>query len=215
MLIEIFADLVCPWCYIGMHRLDRALLERPRLRTERRWVPFQLNPDLPVEGIDRGLYVAIKFGSRERVRHIHTMVEAAAAQDGVVLNLTRIQRTPNTVNAHRLVVLAGRTGRADAMMRALFAAYFVEGFDLSDREVLTAAATTVGFDATEIRRYLSGDADLDRVRSGDRLSRQLELHAVPFFIFNQRFAMSGAQDPLCFLPLLDIADRETPAMVHT
>src|SRR5690349_23254627 len=116
MIVEIYADLICPWCYIGKHRLERALRERPRLRLERRWQPFELNPDMPAGGMDRVIYLAAKFGGAERARQVYGVIEETATRDGLPIRLDRIRRTPNTLNAHRLVYYAARFGRADAVV---------------------------------------------------------------------------------------------------
>ncbi|MGQ9365007.1 DsbA family oxidoreductase [Azospirillum sp. ST 5-10] len=208
MLIETFADLICPWCYIGKHRLRRALDSRPRLRPELRWQPFQLNPDMPRGGMDRDAYLAAKFGGPERARQIYAVVEETAERDGLALALERIRRTPNTFDAHRTVRFAARHGRGDAMADALFAAYFTQGLDIGDRDTLAATAAGLGFDVREVKTMLATDAETAAVRSADTLARQLGLQAVPCYIFNRRFALSGAQEPASFLPLLDLAVDE-------
>ncbi|MCW2247409.1 putative DsbA family dithiol-disulfide isomerase [Azospirillum fermentarium] len=212
MLIETFADLICPWCYIGSHRLDRAMAQRPHLtaaaRIQTRWQPFQLNPDLPRGGVDRGAYLVTKFGGAERARQVHAVVEETAARDGLPLALDRIRRIPNTFDAHRLVLIAARTGHQDAMVRALFHAYFAEGLDIGDRDTLAATAAAVGLDGAEAGTLLAGDAEAAGVHAADRMARQLGLQAVPCYVFNHRYALSGAQEPSSFLPLLDLAVEE-------
>jgi len=211
MLIDIYSDLVCPWCYIGTHRLRRALAERPRVQPRRQWHPFLLNADLPRSGIDRTLYLSIRFGSRERARQVLAVVEETARRDGLPLNFTRINRTPNTLDAHRLVMLAQQlNSQSDRLVEALFTAYFVEGLDIGDRDLLTAlAADTAGIDSALTRRMLNSDAepDLERFRT-EALVHQLDLHAVPCFVFDRRFVLAGAQEPIAFLPLLDLAADE-------
>ncbi|PWC33791.1 DsbA family oxidoreductase [Azospirillum sp. TSO35-2] len=208
MLIETFADLICPWCYIGKRRLDRALAQRPNLRPDIRWQPFQLNPDMPRGGMSRDDYLAAKFGGAERARQIHRVVEDTAARDGLVLALDRIQRTPNSFDAHRLVRIAGRQGLAGAMADALFAAYFADGVDIGDLDALAEVAAGVGLDAADTRRQLSTDAESASVYAADALARQMGLQAVPCYIFNRRYALSGAQEPASFLPLLDLGSEE-------
>lgn len=209
MLIETFADLTCPWCYIGRHRLLRALAERPRVRPEVRWQPFQLNPDLPRGGMERDAYMAAKFGGPERARQIHSVIEDTADRDGLELNFGRIRRMPSTFDAHRLIRMAGRRGPSGAMVDALFHAYFVEGLDIGDIDTLAATAGRIGLDDAEIRAQLLSDAEVSNVRSADTLARQLTLQAVPCFVFNRRYALSGAQEPASFLPLLDLAVDES------
>ena len=210
MLIDVFSDLICPWCYIGFHRLGRALAQRPRLRPVRRWRPFMLNPDLPSFGIDRNLYLTLRFGNRERARQAMGAVEDAARRDGLPLNLRRITRTPNTLDAHRLVLLAQASGVAEALTEALFAAYFVEGLDIGDRAVLLEHALAVGISAELVFATLERDGrDEIALFQTEILNYQLDLHAVPCFIFGGRFVLAGAQEPVAFLPLLDLAASES------
>ena len=209
MLIDVFSDLVCPWCYIGIHRLARALKERPRLRPQRRWHPFLLSPDLPDAGIDRALYLTIRFGSRERARQMLAVVEETAQRDGLPLNLARIARTPNTLQAHRLVLLAETTGNGEKLVEALFAAYFVDGLDIGDPDLLMVLAAAAGVDPQHAKTCLAqnGHQDLATFQA-EVMSHQLDLHAVPCFIFERRFVLAGAQEPVAFLPLLDLAADE-------
>lgn len=205
MLIEIYSDVVCPWCYIGKARLDRALAERPRVPVDVRWMPFQLNPDMPPDGMDRDMYIAVKFGSRERARQMHGVVEQAAARDGVPLRLDLIRRTPNTVNAHRLIRFADQAGRAGDMVSALFSAYFQQGHDIGDVQMLATLAGTVGLDSDAALDYLDSDTDRAAIRNSDAQARQLGVQAVPCFIFDRRYALSGAQEYTAFFPMLDLA----------
>lgn len=206
MLIEIFADLICPWCYIGKHRLDQSLAERPTLRAELRWLPFQLNPDMPAGGMDRYMYLAAKFGGIERARQIYAVIEQTAARDGLPLNLDRVRRTPSTLDAHRLIRLADRRGRSNALTMALYRSYFQDGQDIGDRELLAYLAGKVGMDRDEAARHLAGDADVAAVKASDVQARQLGIQAVPCFIFNRRYAIAGAQEPAAFEPLFDLSE---------
>ncbi|MCG5244219.1 DsbA family oxidoreductase [Azospirillum doebereinerae] len=208
MLIETFADLTCPWCYIGKRRLDRALEQRPGIRADLRWQPFQLNPEMPPGGMARADYLVAKFGGAERARQIHRVVEETAERDGLALALDRIQRTPSSFDAHRLIRIAGRRGLGNAMADALFTAYFAEGVDIGDRDALAATAALVGLDFAEARRLLDTDAEAASVHAADSLARQMGLQAVPCYIFNRRYALSGAQEPASFLPLLDLGAEE-------
>lgn len=210
MFIEMFADVICPWCYIGRHRLLHALTERPRIKAELRWQTFQLNPDMPAGGMDRILYMAAKFGSLDRARQVYAVVEESAAREGLPIFLNRVRRIPNTFDAHRLIRLADRVGRADPMVDALFHAYFSEGLDIGDREVLIAMAAAAGLDADEVRCQLASDAEVEGVRASDDAARRIGLQAVPCYVFDKRYALAGAQEPAAFLPLLDLAADETP-----
>lgn len=208
MLIETYADLICPWCYIGKRRLARALADRPRVQVDLRWQPFQLNPDMAAGGMERSAYLAAKFGGTERARQIHLVVEETAERDGLPLRLDRIRRTPNSFDGHRLIRIAARHGLGDRMADALFHAYFVDGLDIGDRDTLAATAGGLGFDVAEIKSLLSGDAETAAVFNADATARQLGLQAVPCYVFNRRYALSGAQEPASFLPLLDLAVEE-------
>lgn len=211
MLIEFYADLICPWCYIGWRRLRRAIAERPAAKPDIRWQPFQLNPDMPPGGMDRQLYLHAKFGSRERARQIYGVVEETARRDGLNLNLSRIRRTPNTFDAHRLVRWAEAQGDAAPLVEALFAAYFSDGADLSNPDALTEAAVSAGFSRAGVRTLLAGSDEAATVRAADATARQLGLHAVPCFVFDRRYALSGAQEPSSLLPLLDLGVSEAAA----
>lgn len=204
MLVETFADLICPWCYIGRHRLTQALKARPRLRVELRWQPFQLSPDMPPSGMERQAYLAAKFGGSERARQVYRIVEETAERDGLTLNVSRIRRTPNSLNSHRLIRLAERYGLGDAMVGALFQAYFVNGLDIGDRDTLVATAVMVGLPPDETASFLDSDEEVENVLSTDALARQLGLQAVPCYVFNRRYALAGAQEAVSFLPLLDL-----------
>jgi predicted DsbA family dithiol-disulfide isomerase len=211
MLIEVYSDVVCPWCYIGKHRLMRALNERPHLNPEIRWMPFQLNPDMPAGGLDRTAYVNLKFGSRERALQVQAMLEQTATRDGLPINLKAIQRSPNTVDAHRLIRLASREGLADLMVDAMFNAYFVEGLDLGDRRILADLAEAIGMSGKEAARFLASDEEAAAVRSSDIAARRLGIHAVPCFIINKHYAIAGAHEPETFAPLFDLAMIDTMA----
>ncbi|KAA0688848.1 DsbA family oxidoreductase [Azospirillum brasilense] len=208
MLIETYADLICPWCYIGKRRLARALADRPRVQVELRWQPFQLNPDMAPGGMERSAYLAAKFGGTERARQIHLVVEETAERDGLPLRLDRVRRTPNSFDGHRLIRIAARHGLGDRMADALFHAYFVDGLDIGDRDTLAATAAGLGFDFADIKTLLTGDAETTAVFNADATARQLGLQAVPCYIFNRRYALSGAQEPASFLPLLDLGVEE-------
>ena len=211
MLIEIYSDLICPWCFLGKVRLDRALAERPEIQTDTRWVPFQLNPELPAEGMDRDLYMTAKFGSPERVRQMQASVEQAAIRDGLLLRQDLIRRIPSTLQAHRLVRFAERWTRATPLAMALFTAHFQRGLDIGDLDTLTAIAIEQGLDGDETRAYLQGDADSAAIRASDGQARQLGVQAVPCYIFDRRYALAGAQEHAAFLPMFDLVRNASAA----
>lgn len=208
MLIEIYSDLICPWCYLGKVRLDRALAERPGVRVDIRWMPFQLNPDLPAGGMARDLYFTAKFGGPERARQMSAVVEQAASRDHLFLRLDLIRRIPSTLQAHRLVRFAERFGKATPMTMALFQGHFQQGRDIGDPTELVRIAGEQGLDMDEVATYLAGDMDTAAIRASDGQARQLGVQAVPCYIFDRRYALSGAQEHAAFLPMLDLARDE-------
>src|SRR5690606_12061961 len=159
--LDIISDPICPWCYIGTANLDRAIAETGENPFEIDWRIFQLNPDMPPEGMDRQSYLETKFGGPERAREIYARVEAAAAEAGLDMQFDRIPRTPNTMDAHRLIRWSRATGHQSAVVGRLFADYFTNGRDISDHEVLLDAAASVGMEREVVARLLSGAADLD------------------------------------------------------
>ncbi|MEO0391819.1 MAG: DsbA family oxidoreductase [Pseudomonadota bacterium] len=214
MLIEVFADLVCPWCYIGKNRLAKALAERPNLTPTIRWLPFQLNPDMPLAGMERGAYLSLKFGSPERALQVTTMLEQTAERDGITLNLDRINRTPNTIDAHRVVRFAARGHEApveDQMVNHLMDRYFIDGDDISDSAILIDAAEQCGLDGQAVKTLLEGDDERAPVRNSDLRARRLGIHAVPCFIIDQAYAIAGAHETETFGPLFDLSTlRQDP-----
>jgi predicted DsbA family dithiol-disulfide isomerase len=205
MHIDIVSDVVCPWCYIGKRRLERALARRPGLAVTRSWRAFQLNPDLPSEGVPHALYLAAKYGSSQNAGRTHAALSAAGRGEGIDFAFDRIGRAPNTLRAHRLVRLAADEGAGDDIVEALFHAYFLEGLDVGDIDILASIAGRTGFDHAGVRSYLAGDAGTNEVRAEDRRARHLGIHAVPCFVLERGYAISGAQDPEIFLSLFDVA----------
>jgi predicted DsbA family dithiol-disulfide isomerase len=205
MQIDIVADLICPWCFVGKRRLERALALRPDFMATLSWRAFQLNPDMPSEGISRDVYLSAKFGNSRMRERLYANVCAAGRGVGIEFALERIRRTPNTLRAHRLIRLAADEGCGDPMIEALFRAYFVNGLDIGDIEILAASAAQAGFDHAGVRRYLLSEAGSREVLAEEQRARQLGIHAVPYFVLERGYAISGAQEPQMFLPLFDIA----------
>ncbi len=192
--IDIVSDAICPWCYIGRRQLERALeaLASEGLHFTVHWNPFQLNPDMPKEGRDRAAYRAMKFGSPERVREIDERVSAAAANVGLEFRLDLIQRTPNTLDAHRLIWLAGREGVQDNVMEAVFAAYFTQGRDIGDHAVLADCAAQGGMDRTAVADFLAGEVAAKEMLAADRAAREAGVNGVPSFFLDGYGLFSGA-----------------------
>ena len=208
MILDVFSDTICPWCYVGKRRLERALEARPQRDLTIRWRAFQLNPGMPAEGMDRKAYIDAKFGGAERARAILDTVRAAGAGEGIAFAFDRIKRTPNTLQSHRLIRFAGSQDRQDETLEALFRAYFLQGRNIGDRAVLSGVAEDAGLDRDEAADYLAGDADAEAVLGEDALARRAGINGVPCFIFNGRFALSGAQEPEAFFQLFDLAREE-------
>jgi predicted DsbA family dithiol-disulfide isomerase len=208
--IDIVSDVVCPWCYVGKRRLEAALARRAGddgQRAQVRWLAFQLNPDIPAGGIDRRSYLEQKFGGPERAKQIYARIKAAGDEVGIPFDFERIARQPNTVNAHRLIAWAQDLdpNAADALIERLFRAYFVDGIDIGDIDALAGVAGDAGFDATAARAWLASGAGRAAVEAEERRSRALGVTGVPFFVFNQRLAVSGAQPPEVLLGAMEQA----------
>lgn len=205
MQIDIILDVICPWCFIGKRRLERALARRPDLMVSRSWRAFQLNPAMPNEGFPHELYLAAKFGNPSAAERSYAAACAAGRGEGIVFAFDRIRRTPNTLQAHRLIHLAAAEGNADEMVEGLFRGYFIEGLDIGDTATLAAIAPRAGLDRRMAERYLAGQAGVEEVLAEERRARRLGIRAVPCFVLERGYAISGAQDPEMFLPLFDIA----------
>ena len=192
--IDIVSDAICPWCYIGKRQLERALatLEEEGLRFSVHWNPFQLNPDMPKEGRDRMAYRAQKFGSAEKARALDERVGNAAAGVGLQFRQDLMLRTPNTLDAHRLIWFAGREDRQDAVMEAVFKAYFTQGRDIGDRDVLADCAAEGGLDRTTVADFLAGDMAANEMLAADRAAREAGVNGVPSFFLDGYGLFSGA-----------------------
>ncbi|MFQ5466900.1 MAG: DsbA family oxidoreductase [Kiloniellaceae bacterium] len=209
MEIDIFSDTICPWCFIGKRRLERALAARPQSGLIARWRAFQLNPDMPPEGMERGRYLELKFGGALNAEAVYAQVRAAGESEGIDFAFDRITTTPNTVQSHRLIRFAAAHDRQDETVEALFAAYFLRGENIGEREVLAAVAIEAGLDARESRAFLDSDADAAEVRDEDTNARHAGINGVPCFIFNGKFALAGAHQPEVLFQLFDLAHQDS------
>ncbi|PSL19475.1 DsbA family oxidoreductase [Shimia abyssi] len=191
--LDILSDPICPWCYIGKTRLEQALAaeETPPFAIE--WHPFQLNPDMPAGGMDRREYLERKFGGKENAVRVYAEIERHALEDGLEIDFAAIKRTPNTIDAHRLIHWAGIEGKQNGIVNALFNAYFKDGRDIGDREVLCDIADGVGMDAAVVGKLLASDADIDTIQKRDAHSREMGVSSVPTFIVANQHAVPGAQ----------------------
>jgi predicted DsbA family dithiol-disulfide isomerase len=190
--IDVVSDVVCPWCYVGKHRLEKALAMLPEQRFAIFWRPFQLDPTIPKEGMPRQAYLERKFG-RERLADLHKPLIEIGKAEGIAFAFDKITRSPNTLDAHRLLRWAHEAGKQNAMADRLFALYFTEGADIGNRDVLTKAAADVGLDAALVAQLLTTEADLDPVIAEINAAQKMGISGVPTFIFAARFELSGAQ----------------------
>lgn len=191
--LDIVSDSICPWCYIGKVQLDRALKAHSENPFQITWHPYQLNPDMPREGMDRRAYLEAKFGGPEGAAQVYGGIAEAARGIGLDIDFAGIRRTPNTLDAHRLILWAEVEQCQDAVVDALFKAYFHEHRDIGDLDVLADVADGAGMDAALIHRLLASDADLDEVTKRDRTFREMGVTSVPTYLVNRAHAVPGAQ----------------------
>ncbi len=193
--IDVISDAICPWCYIGKRNLEGALkiLAEEELHFGVMWHPFQLNPDMPAEGVERKTYREKKFGGPERAKEIDQRITGTAATVGLEFHLDRLTRTPNTVNAHRLIRMAGQEGVQDGVVEALFKAYFCEGADIGDAEILAGIGGLGGLNPETVFKMLAGAEHRREVLSGDQMARNAGIQGVPSFALQGRVLFSGAQ----------------------
>jgi predicted DsbA family dithiol-disulfide isomerase len=213
MTIDVYADIACPWCYVGRARLKQALDERPALDASLRWRPFQLQPDMPPEGRDFRTVLEKKFGGWDRAERMFERVRTMGAEDGLTFNFEAIEVAPNTADAHRLMLWAEEQGgedAADATATALFRAYFTEGRNVSDPDVLVDCAGEVGLDAEAARALLDGDAHAEDVRESQVQAQRYGITGVPCYVFDDRHAVTGAQPTEVFVEALDAVTSPSP-----
>jgi predicted DsbA family dithiol-disulfide isomerase len=193
--IDVISDVVCPWCFIGKRRLEKAIALKPDIPVDVHWRPYFLNDWIPREGISREDYLTTKFGSPERYKGIAQRVIAAAAAEGLIYAMDKISRQPNTTDAHRLIHWAQGIGKAAQMKQQLMDLYFTEGADLTNHAVLVQAAADVGLDPDDIREALASDEGVEQIEREAQSAKEAGIEGVPCFIFGGKFAISGAQAP--------------------
>lgn len=201
--LDIFADPICPWCYLGKASLDRALEARPEHPFTVEWHPFQLNPDTPREGVDKRAVLEARFGGKAKVDAMHERLRDVARKAGVDLDPDMPKRIPNTLDAHRLIHWAGLEGRQGAAVSALFRAYWREGRDIGDRAVLADIGAAIGMDRAAVERLLASDADEAETRAREDHARQRGVQAVPTFVIADRHVVSGAQPYDLWVQVMD------------
>jgi len=193
--IDVVSDVVCPWCFIGKRRLEKAIALNPDIPVEVHWRPYFLNDWIPREGISREQYLTTKFGSPERYKGIAQRVSAAASAEGLTYAIDKVSRQPNTLDAHRLIRWADGIGKAAEMKQNLMDLYFTEGADLTNHAVLVQAAADIGLNPEDVRAALESDRDVAEVEREALSAKEAGIEGVPCFIFSGKFAVSGAQEP--------------------
>jgi len=215
LTIDVLSDVACPWCLIGKRRLEQALAQYAHRYPDRpaptvRWHPFQLNPDMPEEGMSRADYVRQKFG--DRADTVYDRVKAVGRSLDIPFAIDAIARQPNTAAAHSLIGLAEVGEQQQRMVEALFQAYFLEGVDLTQRGELERLALSAGLSAQDVQACLDSEEARDQVRASDVRARQMGVQGVPFFIFNNQVGVSGAHEPEVLLQAMEQA-MQPPADV--
>lgn len=210
MRIDIVSDTVCPWCFVGKRRLERAIAERPGISFEISWRPFQLNPDMPADGMDRDAYMAAKFGA-DRAGRFYQVIATAGGGEGIDFAFATMTRVPNTIDSHRLIRWAGSAGVQDAVVEALFREYFLDSADIGKPEVLIRVAREAGMDGDVVAGLLAGDDDKELVADEDKMARAMGVTGVPCFIIEQKYAIVGANEPAAFFDIFDRAQAEAEA----
>jgi predicted DsbA family dithiol-disulfide isomerase len=209
LVVEVYSDIVCPWCYVGKRRLERALAQlNGDVRARITWRPFQLNPTMSSDGMDRATYLKAKFGSLENFGRMEEQLLAAGVEERIPFAFEKIQRTPNTFAAHRLVWYAAQQGKQDDVVENLFRAYFLEGGNIGDLKTLTNVAAKAGLDRTETEEFLASDNGVVEVKGEEAVGRQLGIRGVPYFVFNGTVSISGAQPPDIFVSAIQQAEKE-------
>jgi len=205
MQIDVFFDPICPWCFIGKRRLQRALGLRSAISATLTWRPFMLNPEMPPAGMERNAYLINKFGTESRVRRLLGALEATGQSEEIAFQFDRIHHTPNTVNAHRLVHYAGEFGLAESVVERLYCAFFQEGRDIGDLDELCAIGRSVSLESSSLDAYLDSCTDVSWVREQNSLAHRMGVNGVPCFLVDGELALQGAQPPEVLARLLDAA----------
>lgn len=211
LTIAVFSDVICPWCYLGKHRLERALDQLGmRETTSVEWLPFELNPDMPAGGMERALYRARKFGT-ERSAQLDVQMAELGRQEGISFAFERMLRTPNTRRAHTLIAFATQHGHAGAVVDALFRAYFEEGRDVGELDVLLEVGLAAGLDRAPVVAALSSQQLVQHVEDVERQAAHMKITGVPFFILDRKWTVSGAQSTEQWLEILGASKFVRPA----
>jgi len=195
LTVDVVSDVVCPWCFVGKRRLEKAIALVPDVTVDVHWRPYQLAPELPAEGTPRRAYMIAKFGSAERIEQIHQRLTGIGAEEDIAFDFDRIAVAPNTMNAHRLVLWARAGGRQGDVVEALFRAFFVEGRNLSDNAVLIEIGAANGLDPALLTELFGSDSDIERTRREIASAQRIGVTGVPFFIVAGKYGIAGAEAP--------------------
>ncbi len=209
MQIDVISDTVCPWCFIGKRRLQRALASRPQFAFDVRWRAYLLDPDVPRKGIDHKAYMKAKFGDNPRIASIVDAVLSAGEAEHIAFAFDRIERRPNTIDSHRLIHWAASSGKQAEIVERLFRAYFEEGRDIGVSAVLAAIARDAGMDGELVENLLAQDADRELVEQEDAQANRMGVSGVPTFIFANKYMISGAHDAETIAQIIDKAGADT------
>ena len=208
LTIEVYSDVVCPWCYIGKRRLEQALDTVQRRNAARViWRPFQLNPTMPKAGMDRRVYLEAKFGGPGELKAIQDRVATVGTSTGIDFAFDRIKRTPNTFDAHRVIWFARQQAHQDEVVEELFHGYFTEGLNIGEAEMLISLAARAGLDSDKVGRLLQSEDGIDAVRQEEARGHQLGIRGVPYFVLNGNSTVSGAQPVETFVSEIERATR--------
>lgn len=205
MHINVIFDTVCPWCFIGKHRLAQALRNNPQESVEISWQPFLLNPDMPFEGMDWHHYLTAKFGGELRAQRVYAAITEAGRQSGIEFDFDAIRRTPSSIDSHRLVRFADREAVAEEAVERIYNEYFLHGRDIGDRSVLLEIAEALALDVDGFRDYLHSDDDIDDIRDQNARAHRFGISGVPAFVVDGQFTVSGAQEPMILQRIFDVA----------
>ncbi|WP_436641545.1 DsbA family oxidoreductase [Microbaculum sp. FT89] len=203
--LDVISDTICPWCYIGKRRLEKALKQRPDVDVDIRWRPYLLDPTIPPGGVDRREYLESKFGGPDRAKAIYDRVREAGAEEAIPFSFEKIQRTPNTIDSHRIIRWAATAGSQEQVVERLFQLYFIEGANIEEPETLIGVAREMGMDAELVAELLGGDADVELVQREIRTAQKIGVTGVPCFIFANSFGVMGAQSPDILAEAIDRA----------
>ena len=205
MKIQVFFDIVCPWCYIGKRRIEQAIALRPHVDAILSWRPFLLNQEIPPEGIDQTAYLIRKFGSETRIRRVYGAIAQAGESVDINFAFDRINKTPNSVDSHRFIRFAQQNGANESAVETLFFEYFINGMDIGCKKVLCDIGSRLGLQKKSIEAYLYSDEDINFVHDENTRAHRMGVNGVPAFIFNEKMIISGAQDPQILARMIDAA----------